>query len=231
MTLMEAPIAPPAPAPPPPAVPVDAERRLALAGVSWATYVRLCDEVVHGRTRITYDRGMMEIVVVSGGHEWVKKTVARTVEAYADAVGTIAEGFGGMTLRREDLARGLEPDGCYYVANAAVMVGWGQNDRPLDLTIDPPPDLAVEIDLGPPEVAKAPVYGALGVPEIWQCDGREVTYLARQADGRYAVAQRSLAFPDLPVAWVNDALALALDRGQSAAAAEMRRRVAGRGAA
>jgi Uma2 family endonuclease len=224
MTLLDAPVVLPAPA----AAVIDPERRLALTGVSWATYARLCDEVVRGPTKITYDRGRMEIVVVSNRHEWVKKILSRIVEAYADAVGIVAEGFGGMTLRREDLERGLEPDECYYVAHAAETAGWGGEEHPLDLTVDPPPDLAIEVDISPPDVAKPPIYAALGVPEIWRYDGRAVAYLHRQPDGRYVVADHSLAFPGLPLAWVNECLAIGLTQSQSAAAAEVRRRVGGR---
>ncbi len=178
-------------------MPVRSERRLTLTGISWGTYVRLSDEVGPG-TRITYDRGRMEIVTLSERHERIKKMLARIVEAYADAAGIDAEGLGGVTMRREDLDRGLEPDECYYVAHAAVIIGQPE-DAELDLSVTPPPDLAIEVDISPPEVAKLPIYAALGVPEIWRYDGRAVTYLARTADGQYAAVDRSPAFPDLPV--------------------------------
>ena len=181
MTLMDFPVAPPSPQPvtprqrPPPPT-ADGEQRLTLTGISWATYVRLSDEV--GPTpRITYDRGRMEIVTLSAFHELVNKCLARIVEAYADAAEIDAEGLGGTTLRREGLDRGL------------------------DLTIDPPPDLAIEVDISPPDVVEPPIYATLGVPEVWRYDGRAVTYLVRGADGEYLAAERSLAFPGLPVAW------------------------------
>jgi Uma2 family endonuclease len=220
MTLLDAPELPtPVPA-------VDAERRFTVGGVRWETYVRLCDDIVRGATRITYDRGRMEIVTVSRWHERVNTVLGRIIECYADAAGIVAEGLGSMTMRREDLDRGLEPDKCYYVANAAVMAG--RDESPLDLTVDPPPDLAIEVDISPPDVAKPPIYAALGVPEIWRYDGRAVAYLHRQPDGRYVVADHSLAFPGLPLAWVNECLAIGLTQSQSAAAAEVRRRVGGR---
>jgi len=230
MTLMHAPITASAPIEPASAA-VDPERRFSVGGVRWATYVGLCDDIVRGNTRITYDQGRMEIVVVSNRHELTKKVLARIIEAYADAAGITAEGFGNVTIRAEDLERGLEPDECYYVANAAVMTGlpMDPNDnRPLDLSIYPPPDLAIEVDISPPDVSKQPIYGAMGVPEIWRFDGRDVTYLTRGPGGQYAVAERSQAFPDLPVSWVNELLQMGLMRGQSAAAAEVRRRVGGR---
>jgi Uma2 family endonuclease len=220
MTLLDVPATPPAPAPM-----GGAERRLTLTGISWETYVHLNDGVGPG-TRITYDRGRMEIVTLSELHEIVKTCLARIIEAYSDVAEIDAEGLGGWTMRRQDLARGLEPDECYYVAHAAYVLGI-RGKRRLDLSIDPPPDLAIEVDISPPDVAKSPIYGALGVPEIWRYDGRTLTYLARRPDGEYGVAERSLSFPDLPVAWVNEALAVGLTQGQRAAAAEVRRRVGG----
>ena len=205
---------------------VDPERRLTLHHISWATYVHFSDGVGPG-VRITYDRGRMEIVTLSAEHERIKVTLRRVVEAYADTIGVDAEGRGSMTVRRADLARGLEPDECYYVARAAVMIGRAR-DAELDLTVDPPPDLAIEVDLSPPEVDKPPIYAALGVPEVWRHDGRSMTYSVRTPGGDYELADRSLSFPDLPVAWVNDALAIGLARGQRAATADIRRRVAER---
>ncbi len=224
MTVLDIPATPlAAAAAVPPPMPA-AEGRLTLTGISWGTYVRLNDEVGPG-TRITYDRGRMEIVTLSELHELAKKCLARIVETYSDGVDVNAEGLGGWTMRREDLDRGLEPDECYYVAHAALVLGL-RGRRRLDLAIDPPPDLAIEVDISPPEVAKVPIYAALGVPEIWRYDGRAVTFLARTADGQYAAVDRSPSFPDLPAAWVNEALAIGLAQGQRAAAAEVRRRVA-----
>ena len=198
MTLLDAPLPKPLTAIPVAASPViDPEQRFAVTGVSWEAYVRLCDDIVHGRTRITYDQGRMEIVVVSNRHEWVKTVLARIIEAYADAVGIDIEGYGNTTMRREDLARGLEPDECYYVAHAAAMIGRAAEGRPFDFTVEPPPDLAIEVDISPPEVPKQSIYAALGVPELWRYDGRTVTYQALGTDRRYAPVERSLAFPNL----------------------------------
>ena len=79
--------------------------------------------------------------------------------------------------------------------------------------------------VAPPDIAKQPIYAALGVAEVWRYDGRRVAYLTRQADGRYAEAERSLALPGLDNGWVNDLLAVGLARGQSAAVAELARRM------
>ena len=73
-----------------------------------------------------------------------------------------------VTFKREDLQRGLEPDNCYYVANEARV----RSKTELDLTLDPPPDLAIEIDLGGGRMRKLAIYAAFGVPEVWWFDGR-----------------------------------------------------------
>jgi Uma2 family endonuclease len=196
-------------------------RHVTVDGVSWGMYVQLCDEIVRGGTRITYDRGRLEIVTPSQLHEQTKKIVARIVEAYGVLAGVPVDGLGSMTMRREVLDRGLEPDECYYIQNAAILA----DGHEIDLAIDPPPDLAIEIDIPPPDIAKQPIYAALGVPEVWRYDGRRVAYLARQADGRYVEVERSLALPGLDNGWVNDLLAIGLARGQSAAVAELARRM------
>jgi Uma2 family endonuclease len=78
--------------------------------------------------------------------------------------------------------------------------------REVNLEIDPPPDLAVEIDLSPPDVEKASIYARLGVAEIWRWRDGRLIVLALQAGGGYAEIKRSIALPDLPL----DELAAAL---------------------
>ena len=152
-------------------------------------------------------------------HEQVKKILARLVEAYADEIGVAIEAFGSTTYDREDLQKGVEPDECYYIANASAVIG----KEDFDWTIDPPPDLAIEVDISRPDVARQPIYAALGVAEIWKYDGRAVTSLHRVGDARnpgmarYVIAERSLAFPELPITELNRFLQVGLAEGQTAA--------------
>ncbi len=102
--------------------------------------------------------------------------MARLIEAYADASEIHIAGLGSTTFQREDLEKALEPDECYYIQHAAETIG---KER-FDLTVDPPPNLAIEIDISPPDIARQPIYGALGVPEVgvsmaaksFRCTGR-----------------------------------------------------------
>jgi Uma2 family endonuclease len=189
------------------------ERRVVMNDVSWDFYQRMLAEIGDGRLRLVYDGGRLEIRSPSPIHEHVKKVLARIIEAYADACGVPVEGLGSTTFDREDLAKGIEPDECYYVAHAADVVG----KETLDLAVDPPPDLAVEIDISPPDVARQPIYAALGVPEVWRYDGQRVQFLRRAGASGYISADRSLSFPDLPLEQVNALIQIGLRQGQSAA--------------
>ena len=41
----------------------------------------------------------------------------------------------------------------------------------IDLTVDPPPDLVIEVDITSPSLDRLPIYARLGVPEVWRYDG------------------------------------------------------------
>jgi Uma2 family endonuclease len=199
----------------------EAERRVVLDGISWGLYQQMLAEIGDGHTRLTYDQGRLEIMSPGPRHEHVKKILARLVEAYGEELAIAVEGFGSTTFDREDLQKGLEPDECYYVANAERMAGREE----FDFAVDPPPDLAIEIDISPPQVGRQPIYGALGVPEIWRYDGNLVTPLHRTPAGTYITASHSLVFPELSMAELNRFLRIGLEQGQSAAVRALRRSV------
>jgi Uma2 family endonuclease len=194
------------------------DQRMVLEDVSWDFYERMLEEVGDGHVRLTYDQGRLEIMSPSNFHELVKQTITRLLFVYADETDTVVQSLGSTTFRRQDLEKGLEPDDCFYIEHAADIIG----KRELDLTIDPPPDLAIEIDITPPGVKRQPIYAALGVPEVWRYDGRHLHFLHRQSDSGYAPAERSLAFPDLPLAKLNELIELGLKQGQTAAVRALR---------
>lgn len=195
-----------------------AERRVVIDGVSWRLYQQMLAEIGDGHTRLTYDQGRLEIMSPTPRHEAIKTILGRLVEAYADEMDIEMEGFGSTTFDREDLQKGLEPDECYYVQSAQVVKG----RQEFDFSVDPPPDLAIEIDISPPDLARQPIYAALGVPEIWKYDGNEVCFLKRTKEGQYVAADRSLAFPKLPASDLNRFLQIALAEGQTAAVRALR---------
>jgi Uma2 family endonuclease len=109
-------------------------QKVILHDISWETYERLLAEHQEGSsTRFAYDRGMLEIRILSLGHERFKERLMRLVGVIAEELEIDIEGVGSTTFRREDLARGFEPDACYYLTgNVGDSVLW--------LT-DPPGDI------------------------------------------------------------------------------------------
>ncbi|HXV61025.1 MAG TPA: Uma2 family endonuclease [Vicinamibacteria bacterium] len=151
--------------------PTSLQERVLLTGISWQTYERLLAEHL-GRSspRFTYDRGELEIMVLSFEHEEINRLVADVFAAIADASGIDFVNAGSTTLKRRDLERGFEPDTCFYVANAPSIRG----KKKLDLPDDPPPDLVIEIDITSSSLDKMGIYAAMRVPEVWRYDGKTV---------------------------------------------------------
>lgn len=188
------------------------EGRIVLENVSWELYEQMLAEIGDGHTRLTFDRGRLEIMSPSRLHERVKTVLGRIIENYGDALDLTVEGGGSMTFKRKDLRKGLEPDECYWIAHAPDVIQKGE----IDLKVDPPPDLVIEIDVSRPLVLRQPIYAAMGVPEFWTYNGSRVIPL-HLVGRQYQPAERSLSFPDLPMNVVNQIVDVAMTQGQSAA--------------
>lgn len=136
-----------------------AERRVLLEGISWATYEALCSDLGDGHARLSYDRGMLEIMSPGPLHEWVKIYAGQFIEEVSIGLDDIAafEAFGETRWRREALARGLEADQCYYFdpEKLASFAGRGP-----DRDDDPLPDLAVEVEITHALLNKLAIYAA-----------------------------------------------------------------------
>jgi Uma2 family endonuclease len=160
-----------------------------LEGISWETYERLLAEhnEVSG-THFTYDRGRLEIMVLSAQHEAVKHALTVLVGVLAEELNIDVYGLGSTTFRRADLERGFEPDACFYIQRESLVRGKNE----VNLTVDPPPDLIIEIDITSPSLDKLPLFATLGVEEVWRYDGVRVTILKLEA-GEYVETAASAA--------------------------------------
>lgn len=165
-----------------------------LDGVSWEQYEQLLRDLGDRPIRVTYDRGKLEIMAPLLNHERWKKYFARLIEVMCEELDFDIETAGSTTFKRKDLDQGLEPDECYYIQHADAIRGKSE----LDLTVDPPPDLVIEVDITSKSITKEPIYADLGVPELWRHDGRRLSVL-RLRDGRYCRADASGVFPFLPM--------------------------------
>jgi Uma2 family endonuclease len=167
-------------------------------GVSWQTYQQLLvDRGERCGVLLAYDRGTVELRVPSQEHERVKTTLTQVVEAVAFVRNLHYRSLGSTTFDREDLARGFEPDACFYLDHAQAIAP----DRPLDLTVDPPPDLVIEVDITRSSLDKLPIYAALGVPEVWRYTDGEVEIRCLTADA-YMVSDTSRVLPGINASMV-----------------------------
>ncbi|MGD2183443.1 Uma2 family endonuclease [Lusitaniella coriacea] len=197
-----------------------AETRVMLHPVRWQTFkILLGDLGAHRGTRLAYCEEMLEIMTPLGEHEHNNRFIDDLIRAIADEKNLNIKKMGSLTLKRDDLQKGVEPDSCYYLQNEPQVRG-KQN---INLNIDPPPDLVLEIDITSGSLNKLPIYGALGVPEVWRYDGEDLTVWVRQASGKYDRATHSLAFPDVEIAAIPQFVRQSLIDGETATLREFRR--------
>jgi Uma2 family endonuclease len=167
--------------------------RVVLPHISWQTYQALIrDFEQEPAIRLTYDRGVLEIRMPLDPHDTYKKLLGRLIEAATEEQDIEIRSLGSRTCDREDLARGLEPDQCYYIQNEALVRGVEQ----IDLNQLPATDLALEIDITSSSIDRLSIYAVLGVPEVWRYNGETLTILCLQ-NGEYVSQERSAALPFL----------------------------------
>jgi len=155
------------------------QERVILHGVSWATFERLLtDRGEHPGVLFAYDQGTVEFTMPSAEHEMLKQFLVLIVDAIAFARDLHLLNVGSTTFTREDLARGFEPDACFYVQHVDVI----QHTERIVLASDLPPDLVIEIDITSPSLNKLPIYAAIGVPEVWRYSREEITLYQRRQE-------------------------------------------------
>lgn len=192
---------------------------LRIDDVSWEDYENLLADLGEGyAVRIFYDQGRMEIMAPASTHEKPKSVIHRLVTALSDELDVDVESLGSTTLKKEMRARGAEPDDCFYIQNAALVIG--KDD--IDLNYDPPPDLVVEIDRTSSSLNRFAIYAALGVPEIWRVVGHGVEIHLLTGD-RYEQSLTSRAFRFLTAATLSEFLAQGLLEGERRVANAFRR--------
>lgn len=101
------------------------------------------------------------------------------------------EGFDPITLRMP-FKVGLEPDTCFYVDSREAILG---KDR-IDLTVDPPPDLAIEVDFT--SITDIKAYELLKIPELWIYRQENLIIYVWENEG-YLDSDKSRLFPDIDV--------------------------------
>ncbi|MEI6329029.1 MAG: Uma2 family endonuclease [Pseudanabaena sp. ELA645] len=161
-----------------------------LSNISWQTYqAMLADIGDRSSLRLIYDRGELEIKMPSDFHEAINRLLARIVGILAEELDLPLKEFGSVTLNRSDIKKGAEPDSSFYIQNADRIIG-----NRIDISIDPPPDLIIEVDITNSSTRSFAVYQQLGISEIWRYTNSGVTIFQLQ-DGNYIEREFSNIFP------------------------------------
>lgn len=148
------------------------EQRVTLYGVSWQTYQNISTALEpHPSVRLTYDRGVLEIMTVSFLHEKYKAIIGDIVKAIANEMEIDFVSSGQTTFQVERKAGGFEGDDSFYFANLDEL---RQQDN-IDLSVDPPPALVIEVDLTNPSLNKFDLFSRLGIKELWRFHNHELT--------------------------------------------------------
>jgi Uma2 family endonuclease len=143
-------------------------------------------------SRIAYANEILEIIAPLPEHERSKVVIADLVKVLLRVQKRRWESLGSTTFKREGMAAGIEPDDCFYIQNYQAVIG---KDR-LDLSIDPPPDLAIEADVT--SKTELDAYQALGVPELWIYSNSKLTINVLN-QGHYYESQLSPTFPNVAI--------------------------------
>lgn len=173
---------------------VPAGHQLLIKNISWSAYKHILAELGENRgSRISYSQGVLEIMAPLPEHEVAKVIIGDLVKIILEELDLEFWSLGSTTFDQENMDAGIEPDDCFYIQNEAAVRG---KDR-IDLTIDPPPDLAIEIDIT--SRTRFNNYEVLGVPELWRWNGTklEINVLI---NGKYIKSPSSSIFPNLPIA-------------------------------
>lgn len=166
---------------------------MVLRDVTWEEFERILEDLgEHRAARVAYDRGILEIMSPLPEHESDKETISDLVKALLEEFDIEFLTLGSTTFKNQAMAQGIEPDQCFYIQNEAKVRG----KKRLDLAIDPPPDLALEIDLT--SRTHTGIYAKLGVPELWRFEKGRLQINVLQ-DGKYIDVIESRIFPGLPL--------------------------------
>lgn len=195
-----------------------AEHLVLLHPVSWETFNQLLAELGDQRNkRLAYYQGTLEIMSPLGKHENSNRFIESLISVIADELNLNIKKFGSLTLNSQQ--QGVEPDSCYYIKNEFRV----RSQQNIDLEIDPPPDLVLEVDMTSGSLNKLPIYANFRVPEFWQYDGEKLTvFLLEEASNTYQEVNQSKLFPFLDFKQIPQLIQHSLEIGETATLKQFR---------
>jgi hypothetical protein len=133
---------------------------------------------------MAFDGSNLEIMTKSPDHEKYRQLFGYAVFEIAKVLDLPLASYGEMTWKRPAIDRGIEADQCYYLTLHKIEAAAKTKGKHPSLRM-PPPDLAIEIDISPPEIDRPGIYSAMKVAELWRFDGEKTAIELLGRDGRY----------------------------------------------
>jgi Uma2 family endonuclease len=180
---------------------------LIIEDVSWEDYKNLLAELGDSYgLRVTFSNGVLEVMSPSYQHEAVKNIIHDLLVVVIEETRTSYIPAGSITLKREDIKSGAEPDNCYYLKENVKKV---QRKKSIDLRTDPAPDLVIEVDLSSSSTKKLNFYAQIGVTEFWTYSESSIRFF-RLDQNVYIEINESLNFSfltaDIMTTFINKGL-------------------------
>ncbi len=196
---------------------LSAETRTVLENVRWDTFVELAEQRQGSVPRMTFDEGVLELMSPRRQHENLGRLVGRIIETYTEVRGIEIQSVASTTFKRRDLQKAFEADESYYIEHAELI----RPKEEVDLTIDPPPDLVIEVEITSSAIHKLKLFATMGVPEVWRHDGEKLEMFV--LDGQeYRPCENSRSLPQLTATVINGILERRFEMGETAIIREFR---------
>jgi Uma2 family endonuclease len=173
------------------------ERRVVYRGVDWSFYEQLVDSIPESSPiRVAYDGKDLEVMGKNRKHGKFLDLMGHIVAVIAEELAIPYSSLADTTWKRRDVLRGIEADKSFYFLPEKIAADAEALERGSDDIADyPNPDLAIEIDMSPPQVDLAGIYAALRVAEVWRFDGKKLVIERLTPDGTYAAVDVSGFLP------------------------------------
>ncbi len=195
-----------------------AETRILLKNLSWQTFKTMLAEMGDQRSnRLAYESGIVEIMTPLMSHENSNRMIEVFVGIMCEELGLEIKRTGSLTLTRNDLERGAEPDSSYYIRNESLV----RNKENINLATDPPPDLVLEVEYSRSAIDKLMLYASMKIPEFWRFNGSSLKVYTLP-DQNYTEVELSPTFDPIPVKEIPRFLQQAKTQGERAINREFR---------
>jgi Uma2 family endonuclease len=195
-----------------------AETRTLLTNISWQTFKAMLAEMGSQRkNRIAYDSGTIEIMTPLMLHENSNRFIEGLIVVMCEELGLEIKRTGSLTLTRDDLERGGEPNSSYYIQNESLV----RDKDNIDLAIDPPPDLVLEVEYSRSAINKLNLYASMKIPEFWRFNG-SILRVYTLTDQQYTEVEVSPTFNPISVKEIPRFLQQAKTKGENATTRDFR---------